>query len=245
MTFTPTKWTQHFGDLAGYGAAVLVLGRSRRAAHGRPPRWPRRWPRRRRSWWRRLQPLAVRVELVRPDLLTLPPQVAGHPAGDDRPACWWRVAGGRRGRRWLRDGWTPLPRAAGRRLVAGRAVACWRCRCWSFARVAVAHRDSYTLASDALATLRGDPCGLQRTAVRRDRPRGRAAAGTGGVPVDVGGGPRCPASRSTSRSPRAGSRSRAATWSSSRRSARCGPATTCGSTSAPRPAGSPRQATRG
>ena len=26
MTFTPTKWTQHFGDLAGVGAAVLVLG---------------------------------------------------------------------------------------------------------------------------------------------------------------------------------------------------------------------------
>jgi arabinosyltransferase A/arabinosyltransferase B/arabinosyltransferase C len=31
------------------------------------------------------------------------------------------------------------------------------------ARVAVAHRDSYTLTSDAVATLRGDPCGLQRT----------------------------------------------------------------------------------
>ncbi|MDN5933470.1 MAG: arabinosyltransferase domain-containing protein, partial [Pseudonocardia sp.] len=26
MTLSPTKWTQHFGDLAGYGAAVLVLG---------------------------------------------------------------------------------------------------------------------------------------------------------------------------------------------------------------------------
>ena len=26
LTVTPTKWTQHFGDLAGYGAAVLVLG---------------------------------------------------------------------------------------------------------------------------------------------------------------------------------------------------------------------------
>jgi arabinosyltransferase A/arabinosyltransferase B/arabinosyltransferase C len=31
----------------------------------------------------------------------------------------------------------------------------------SLARIAVAHRDGYTPASDVLATLRGDPCGLQ------------------------------------------------------------------------------------
>jgi len=54
------------------------------------------------------------------------------------------------------------------------------------ARVAVAHRDSYTPAADALATLRGDPCGLQRTlSVETDPAAG--LLGTGGVPVDIGG----------------------------------------------------------
>ena len=38
-----------------------------------------------------------------------------------------------------------------------------RCRCWGWHAGQLTHRDSYTLASDALATLRGDPCGLQRS----------------------------------------------------------------------------------
>jgi arabinosyltransferase A/arabinosyltransferase B/arabinosyltransferase C len=54
------------------------------------------------------------------------------------------------------------------------------------ARTAVEHRDSYTPASDALATLAGRPCGLQeRLSVETDPAAGLLTAR--GVPVDVGG----------------------------------------------------------
>jgi arabinosyltransferase A/arabinosyltransferase B/arabinosyltransferase C len=55
-------------------------------------------------------------------------------------------------------------------------------------RSAIEHRDSYTLASDAVATLRGDPCGLQRTlSVETDPAAGLLPGATNGVPVDIGG----------------------------------------------------------
>ena len=174
MTFTPTKWTQHFGDLAGVGAAVLVLGAvtARRTvgalaaavavgALGGGGH----------------EPVAVRVGLVHPDLLDAAAPGRRDPAGD-------AAAGGGRGGRRGRDGVAAgdAAGAAGR----GRAGVALALQVLGLARVAVAHRDSYTLAADAVATLRGDPCGLQRTlSVETDPAAG--LLGTGGVPVDIGG----------------------------------------------------------
>ena len=55
------------------------------------------------------------------------------------------------------------------------------------ARVAVTHRDSYTPAADALATLRGDPCGLQRTLSVETDPAAGARSAPAALPVDIGG----------------------------------------------------------
>ena len=124
MTFTPTKWTQHFGDLAGFGAAVLVLGAARRrgATVGRAGRGRGR---RRRSWWRaRTRGRSCRAWFT-PTFSTLPPQVVGIPL-----ATLLLVAGavGRR-----RCGLVLAARdAAGARCVAVvLVVRAWCCRCWA------------------------------------------------------------------------------------------------------------------
>ncbi|MBV9919988.1 MAG: arabinosyltransferase domain-containing protein, partial [Pseudonocardia sp.] len=148
MTFTPTKWTQHFGDLAGVGAAVLVLG----AATAR----------------RTVGALAATVAVCAfvvagmnqwpfvsgwftPTFSTLPPQIANIPV-----ATLLLIAGAvavavglvRR----------PVPAVP---LIVVVLVFALALQVLGLARVAVAHRDGYTLASDAVATVRGDPCGLQ------------------------------------------------------------------------------------
>jgi Mycobacterial cell wall arabinan synthesis protein/EmbC C-terminal domain/Arabinosyltransferase concanavalin like domain len=174
MTFTPTKWTQHFGDHAGVGAAVLVLG----AVTAR----------------RRVGALAAAAAVgalvlagmnqwpfvsgwFTPTFSTLPPQVAGLPL-----ATLLLVAGTVAvvvGMAWRRVA-PPVP------LLAVVLVFALALQVGGLARVAVAHRDSYTPAADALATLRGDPCGLQRAlAVETDPAAGML--GTDGVPVDVEG----------------------------------------------------------
>ncbi len=192
MTFTPTKWTQHFGDLAGVGAAVLVLG----AATAR----------------RTVGALAAAVVVgalvvaglnnwpfvaawFTPPFSTIPAQVAGIPV-----ATLLLVAGAVAvGLRWRR----PVP------LLVVVLVFALAMQLLGLTRSAIEHRDSYTLASDAVATLRGDPCGLQRTLLVETDPvagllpgettgapansRGTASPGpvanraTTGVPVDIGG----------------------------------------------------------
>jgi len=174
MTFTPTKWTQHFGDLAGVGAAVLVLGAvtARRtvgalaaavAVGAFVVAGMNQWPF--VSGW------------FTPTFSTLPPQVVGIPL-----ATLLLVAGAVAvvvGLAWRRVT-PPVP------LVVVVLVFALALQVLGLARVAVAHRDSYTPAADALATLRGDPCGLQRTlSVETDPAAG--LLGTGGVPVDIGG----------------------------------------------------------
>lgn len=199
MTFTPTKWTQHFGDFAGVGAAVLVLGAvTARRTVG--------------AWAAAVVVGAFVVAGLNtwpfvsawftPPFSTIPAQVAGIPVATlllvvgavVAAAVAWRA---------LRSG-TPARRFRGAvPLLAAVLVFALALQVLGLARAAVGHRDSYTLASDAVATLRGDPCGLQRTLSVETDPaagllpgaavdsRGPGAptvlAGPVGVPVDIGG----------------------------------------------------------
>ena len=185
MMISPTKWTQHFGALAGLGTAVLTLGLvvfGRRAlAALRDPATARR---------RRIAGLAgatVVCGLVlagqnmwpfvsgwyTPTFSTVPPQVRTVPVATIVLAAGgavvivllaWSV--------WRRS----AERAPGSRPPAGRnahripapatpvavvLAAVLGLQVLSLARIATAHRDGYTPAADALATVRGDPCGLQ------------------------------------------------------------------------------------
>jgi arabinosyltransferase A/arabinosyltransferase B/arabinosyltransferase C len=205
MTATPTKWTQHFGDVAGYGAAVLVLGLV--AFSAAPLRT------RPRALVAGIGAAAAVGSLVlagyntwpyvgawfAPTFSTLPPKVAGVSVATITIAAggllvavvltrWaWQRGGGES--ETILPRWMPAPAP----LVALLLVMVLALQVLALARVAVTHRDSYTLASDALATLRGQPCGLQEAlSVETDPAAGllpvavpAPAART--VPVDVGG----------------------------------------------------------
>jgi hypothetical protein len=205
MTLAPTKWTQHFGDVAGYGAAVLVLGAaafSAAALRARP-----------RAVVAGIGAVTAVGSLVlagyntwpyvgdwfAPSFSTLPPQVAGIPV-----ATIAAVAGGLLVAAvllrwaWLRAGGASrvtLPRRvpAPAPLVAVLLVAVLALQVLGLARVAVGHRDSYTLAADTVATLRGEPCGLQQhLSVETDPAAGLLPVAFPSpdartLPVDVGG----------------------------------------------------------
>jgi hypothetical protein len=207
MTLSPTKWTQHFGDVAGYGAAVLVLGFAAWAGAAIRPR-PR-------ALVAGIAATAAVGSLVlagynlwpyagdwfTPAFSTIPPHVLGTPLATVLAVVGallvavllvraaWRQAGG-----------VPDPFTVGRRVptpvpvTALLLVAVLVLQVGSFVRIAVAHRDSYTLASDARATLAGEPCGLQRVlSVETDPGAGLLPVEGGGpaaprtLPVDVGG----------------------------------------------------------
>lgn len=208
MTLSPTKWTQHFGGVAGVGAAVLVLG----AAVGTAAALRSR-PRALVVGLAAATGVGVLVisgrnlwpyvgDLFTPTFSTLPPRVAGIPlatvlgvAGGAlvlalaARSAWWRSGG---------HGTAPVPHR-----VPGPApvltvvlVLVLALQVGSFARIAVTHRDSYTLASDALATAGGEPCGLQRVlSVETDPAAGLLPTADGGppaprlLPTDVGGVP--------------------------------------------------------
>ena len=254
MTFTPDEVDPALRRPRGLGAAVLVLG-ARPGRRGASGRGRRRWPggrRRRGAGAGRLQPLAVRVGAGSP---RRSPRCRRRSSGS--PLATLLLVGGRGGRLSARlavlgAGADTAARAAV--LAAGAVVvcwsACWRCRCWRLARVAVAHRDSYTLASDARRHARRRPVRAAAHPLGGDRPgRGPAAATGGRGTVPPGSAPTAahpvpstsaactlPGFVVAGRSPPA--------WftldpqqrdggcrSSSRRSARCAPATTCGSSS--------------
>jgi arabinosyltransferase A/arabinosyltransferase B/arabinosyltransferase C len=205
MTFTPTKWTQHFGDMAGVGAAVLLLGLV--AFAGPPLRG-------------RARPFVTAIAAVTgvgalvlagynvwpyasnwftPTFSTVPPELAGKGVSTyvlafggllvavlvGREA--WRRAGGARTVAIPRRVPAPAPLVA---IVLGAVLLL---QVGGLARVAAAHRDSYTLASDALATVHGEPCGLERLlSVETDPAAGLLPAAAGAVTraertVDVGG----------------------------------------------------------
>ncbi|MCO1657912.1 arabinosyltransferase domain-containing protein [Pseudonocardia sp. S2-4] len=211
MALSPTKWTQHFGDVAGYGTAVLVLGAAAWSARLVRPRVTalagglaaatavcslvlagyNLWP--------------FAGDWFTPTFSTLPPQVADVPlatiaavAGGLLVAVLLARSAWRRSAPAGRD--RPDPDAVGRwapgpvPLVVLVLVGVLALQVGSFARIAAGHRDSYTLASDALATVRGEPCGLQRVlSVETDPAAGLLPTEDGAVPaprtlpVDVGG----------------------------------------------------------
>lgn len=207
MTATPTKWAQHFGDVAGLGGAVLALGLvagsaavlRRRTTSPAPALlglgvvvvtgslvlagW-NNWPFV-SNWWE-------------PTWSTVSPPIAGIPA-----ATVWLVAGlllvavllvrlgWRASADRARDAprWQPSPSAPALLLT----VLVLAVTVLSFARTAVSHRDDYTLASDAAHTAAGRPCGLQeRLSVETDPAAGLLPVdgppdGPPTLPVDVGG----------------------------------------------------------
>ena len=214
MTFTPTKWTQHFGDLAGVGAAVLVLG----AATAR----------------RTVGALAAAVVVgalvvaglnnwpfvaawFTPTVLDHPGPGRGHPAGDV-------AAGGGRGGRRPRGG------AARCRCSWSCWSSPWRCSC----SASPAARSSTATATPSPPTpsppSAATPAGCSAPCRWRPIPRpGCFRARPPACPSTSEARP-CPASSSTGRSPPTGSRC-GATWSSSRPSAPCAWATTSSSSS--------------
>jgi hypothetical protein len=205
MTVAPTKWTQHFGDLAGYGAAVLVLGA---AAWSAAPL--RAHPRALVAGW--AATTAV-VSLVlagynawpyagvwfEPTFSTVVPQVGGVAlativlvAGAIVVAAvlarWtWQRAGGSTSVQAPRRLPAPAP------LVAVVLVAVLALQVLGLVKVAAEHPDSYTFAADTVATLRGERCGLQeKLSVETDPSAGllRPVGGSSTAPtrpVDVGG----------------------------------------------------------
>ncbi len=184
MTFTPTKWTQHFGDLAGVGAAVLVLG----AVTAR----------------RTVGALAAAVGVgalvvaglnswpfvsawFTPPFSTVPAQVGGIPVATLLLVAGAVVVAAVLGRA-LWQGTAPRRVRGTVPLLVLVLVFALALQVLGLARSALAHRDSYTLASDAVATIRGDPCGLQRTlSVETNPAAGLLPGATTGVPVDIGG----------------------------------------------------------
>ena len=204
MTATPTKWTQHFGDLAGIGAAVLLVGIvavGRRALAGRTGPWlaglgalavvgslvlagQNVWPFVSNWWgltWSTLPPFVAGVELAPVWLVAGLVLVAVALL-----VLAWRRSGGGTGRppRWL-----PSPAAVTTVLLTAVVLL----QVGSFARTGWQHRDSYTLLSDAVSTARGAPCGLQeRLSVETDPAAGLLPALPGPSalppePVDAGG----------------------------------------------------------
>jgi arabinosyltransferase A/arabinosyltransferase B/arabinosyltransferase C len=204
LTLSPTKWTQHFGDLAGYGAAVLVLGAVAWSAAPLRPR-PRAfvaglaattavaavvlagynlWPFQ-GDWF------TLTFSTLSPRVLDIPVAtivlVAGGAVVAVLLARWaWQRAGGAPE--------SPLPRLlpAPAPVLAVVLAAVLALQVLTIVRVAVAHRDSYTLTSDTLSTLAGRPCGLQeRLSVEMDPAAGVLPVADGPIgdtlPVDVGG----------------------------------------------------------
>jgi cell wall arabinan synthesis protein/arabinosyltransferase-like concanavalin domain-containing protein/EmbC-like arabinotransferase in arabinogalactan biosynthesis len=203
MMISPTKWTQHFGALAGLGTAVLTLGLvvfGRRAlAAVRDPATARR---------RRIAGLAgatVVCGLVlagqnmwpfvsgwyTPTFSTVLPQVRTVPLATIVLAAggavvivllaWsvWRRSAERSPAARPPAG-IPAPATP----VAVVLAVVLGLQVLSLARIATAHRDGYTPAADALATLRGDPCGLQSALqVETDPAAGVLAAAPQPAPV--------------------------------------------------------------
>ena len=209
LTASPTKWTQHFGDVAGYGAAVLVLGMVAWSASGRTSTLRER-PGRLVAGLGAVTVVGALVlagyntwpyasNWFAPTFSTLPPQLANVPLATIALAVGGLLLFGLLARSaWLRAGGAAevaVPRRvpAPAPIVAVLLVAVLALQVLSFVRVAAQHRSSYTLASDSIATMRGEPCGLQRLlSVETDPAAGLLPIASGSptartLPVDVGG----------------------------------------------------------
>ena len=181
MTVSPTKWTQHFGALTGLGTAALALGLvvfGRRAlAALRDPATARRrcvagltgatvvcglvlagqntWPF--VSGWYTPTVSTVPPQVKTVPLATLVLAVGGTVVAVLLARSVWRRSAEPTGAH--RPGALRVPAPA--TPVAIVLVVVLALQIGSLARIAVAYRDGYTPASDLLATVGGDPCGLQ------------------------------------------------------------------------------------
>lgn len=214
MAFTPTKWTHHFGALAGIGAAVLVVA-------------IRAWSRPRvsaaavaagtaalaftggmalagRNQWPYVSNYGITWS-------TIPPQLAGLPASVlvlvgglllaavSGAAAAWAKAGSPPGP----SGWVvfksyqprsspgALSRLAGRLpspglLALGLVIATVALQLGSVARAALRQHGGYSLAGDSVAALTGSSCGLaDHLRVETDPRAGLLVpSGAGGARLD-------------------------------------------------------------
>jgi hypothetical protein len=212
MTLSPTKFTYHFGGLAGLGAGVLVLalpvwsraGLRARSGLGRPAiaglagvtlvgalvlRGPNTWAYVSNYYgltWSTGSPHVGGVRLAE-TILGLGTVLVAALAG----VMVWRRSADRPEPALPR--WVPAPAPLALVLV----LAVVALEVLSFVRVSAARRDTYTLASDAARTMVGSSCGLQSDlSVETDPAAGllRQAAQSGaaepalpGVPVDIEG----------------------------------------------------------
>lgn len=193
MTFTPTKWTQHFGALAGIGAAVLVV-----ACHtwSRSRNWHtaellaglavttvvgslvlagrNEWPYLSNdgATWGTITPQLGGVELA-----TLALIVGGTLTVALAIVAAWRRSGGRR----ALPGASRLPSPA--LLATLLMVATVVLSFYSFGKAGVARAGSYTMASDNLAALQGSSCGLADALRVEADPRAGALPTAGAGPT--------------------------------------------------------------
>jgi arabinosyltransferase A/arabinosyltransferase B/arabinosyltransferase C len=178
MTFTPTKWTMHFGALTGVGAALLVLAvrawsaagiRSFAGSDGRALRRSaagiavltvvsslalaglHQYP--------YVSDYGITWSTVAPVLFGYPMSRVALAAGFLVAGClvvWsaWRRAGGLRQPQL--PGWIPTPAVLALVLV----LATVGLQLGSFTRSSVERRDTYTVAGQNVDALTGDSCGL-------------------------------------------------------------------------------------
>ncbi|MEJ2869689.1 arabinosyltransferase domain-containing protein, partial [Actinomycetospora sp. OC33-EN08] len=204
LAFTPTKWTHHFGAFAVLGTATTLLALDA-------------WRRSEVSYRRASVGVAVAAGVSGLTLAgynqwhwissyaitwsTLSPQLGGVRFADAVlvlgavVAVWFAV----RALRTPRD--PDVQRQHGRSADTGRRVApalaigvvvlVVAIEVLSFARTAVQRRDSYTLASDSVASLSGGSCGIaDRLQVERDPLTGLLPPdGPGPLPTTGPGGP--------------------------------------------------------
>ncbi|PVZ09513.1 arabinosyltransferase domain-containing protein [Actinomycetospora cinnamomea] len=202
LIVSPTKWTLHFGELIGVGTVVLtlfvVLWSPRVVAAVARLRGPalvvvlgglglvttlvllghNQWAYA-STWgvfWNDIPPQVARVPLAD---VTLPVTIAG--------TVVLALVVGARGR---------LPRRAARVLAPGGlalvlVVAVVALVGGSFVKVTLDRAGTYSYGADALAALRGDPCGLApHLAVETDPRAGLLPPGPRSAePIDVSGGP--------------------------------------------------------
>ena len=203
MTFSPTKWTQHFGALAGVGSAALTLGLVAfgRAAQRRLAADDPATARRRvvaglagvtvvgslvlagQNMWPFVSGWYTPTFSTLPPLVTLPGLVADLPVATVAVAVGGLVVAGLSARSsWQRSGGIAdagpprrgIPAAATPLAVV--LVAVLALQVLSLVRIAAAHPDGYTPTSDAIATATGDPCGLQSALLVETDPAAGALA---------------------------------------------------------------------
>jgi arabinosyltransferase A/arabinosyltransferase B/arabinosyltransferase C len=180
LVFSPTKWTYHFGALAGVGTVLLVVStqawtrRGIAVAAGRPPGLRVLWISTTgiavmvmigglvlggRNEWPGLPDIGVTWSTHLPRLLghsaaTLVPIAAALLAGALAAIAVWHTAVGTAQPPSLR--WLPSPAVLAVLLVVASVVLQFTTVGWA----AIKRRHTYTLAHDSIDTLRRGSCGL-------------------------------------------------------------------------------------